>query len=150
MRNRRLLQDESGAEALEFALLFPLVALLIFGLIYGLLAIAAHVSLAHAASRTVRYASIATDSVGDTYPDNDQVEARLVENTPFFSAQACETVVVGDERENAPIQLDVSCSFPNPIGAAVSGIRNVINGSDDGVRFATTFQMSAHAEARRE
>jgi Flp pilus assembly pilin Flp len=150
VRTRRLLNDERGAEIAEFALVFPIVAFLIFGLIYSLLAIAAHVSLAHAASRSVRYASIATDSVVGTYPTNDDVEAHILDNTPFFSAEACETAVAGEERENAPIQLDVSCPFPNPIGAALSGMRNVLNGSDDGTSYASTLQMSAHAEARRE
>jgi Flp pilus assembly protein TadG len=134
---QRHLSDDKGAAMLEFALVFPVVAFLIFGLIYGLFAVAAHVSLAHAASKSVRYASIAVDPVSGIYPSTEQVEAYMDDNTPFFTASSCETTVVGESRENAPVTLDLDCTFPNPAGKVVGFL-------DENIA------MVAHATARRE
>lgn len=131
------ISDESGAEALEFALVLPVLLFLVFGLIYGLFAVAAHTSLAHAASRGVRYASIAVDPVAGIYPSVTDVEAYMDDHTPFFTAANCTTTVAGDSIENAPVTLDVDCAFPNPAGKAI-GL-----GGDE-------LTMTAHAEARRE
>ena len=151
MRHRGVLaSDERGAETVEFALVFPVVAFLIFGLIYGLLAVAAHVSLAHATSRGVRYASIPIDPVAGIYPSTTQVEDFVDGHTPFFTADGCETMVVGEVRENAPVTLDVGCDFPNPAGGALDALRNVFSGSDDPDVYDDSLEMSAHAEARRE
>ena len=150
MRAERFLRDETGAETLEFALVFPVFALLVFGLIYGLLAVSAHVSLAHAASRGVRYASLAVDPVAGVYPSTSAVEGLIDDNTPFFTATDCETTVVGDAQENAPVTLDVSCDFPNPAGAVVSAIRGFLLDPDPADSDPGTLQISAHAEARRE
>jgi Flp pilus assembly protein TadG len=136
----RRVNDEQGAATLEFALVFPVVAFLIFGLIYGLLAVAAHVSLAHAASRTVRYASLAIDPVAGVYPDVEQVEAYMDDQTPFFTASSCETTVTPDSPnavENEPVVLDLTCAFPNPAGKVVGFL-------DENIA------MVAHATARRE
>ena len=144
----RLRSDERGATALEFALIFPVLALIIFGLIYGLLAAAAHVSLAHAASRGVRYASLAIDPVADVYPSTEQVEEYVEDRAPFFSADRCEASVAGEARANAPVTLDVSCEFPNPMGSALTGLAGFF-GSEDQV-YPDSLSMSARAEARRE
>jgi Flp pilus assembly pilin Flp len=145
-----LWKEERGAEAIEFALVFPVVAFLVFGLIYGLLAVSAHVSLAHATSRGVRYASLAIDPVAGIYPSTEQVEAHVVAQTPFFGAEGCDTVVVGESRENAPVTLDVSCDFPNPMGTALSALKSFFQGSDGTEEYADVLGMSAHAEGRRE
>ena len=138
MRQRTLrITDEGGAAALEFALVFPFVAFLVLGLIYGLFAVAAHISLAHAASQGVRYASLAVDPISGVYPSVADVEAHVDDHTPFFAAANCETTLVGDSLENAPVTLEVNCAFPNPAGKAI-GL-----GSDE-------LTMTAHAEARRE
>jgi Flp pilus assembly pilin Flp len=147
---RALVRDERGAEALEFALVFPVVAFLLFGLIYGGFAVAAQVSLAHAASRGVRFASIAVDPVADVYPSADAVASRVDAETPFFSASACQTTVGGDARENAPVTLNVVCDFPNPMGKALSALKNFFAGSDDPDSYTDKLRMSARAEGRRE
>ncbi|HYZ91199.1 MAG TPA: hypothetical protein VFA34_02255 [Actinomycetota bacterium] len=149
MRVRRLMRDERGGEALEFGLVFPVVALIIFALIYGLLSLAAHVSLAHAAARGVRYASLPIDPIAGTYPTIAEVEQRIDDSTPFFTGDACETAVVGESKENAPVALDVSCSFPNPIGATLSALRSLFGGSDEST-YSDNLTISAHAESRRE
>ncbi len=142
--------NDGGAETVEFALVFPVIAFLIFGLIYGLFAVAAHVSLAHATSRGVRYASIPIDPVTGIYPTSAQVEDFVDGHTPFFTAAGCVTTVVGENRENAPVTLDVGCDFPNPAGAALNGLRNIFTRSDDPPVYSDDLEMSAHAKARRE
>ncbi len=149
MRARMFLRDEKGAEALEFGIVFPLVALILFALIYGLLALAAHLSLAHAAAQGVRFASIPVDPVAGTYPSVAAVEERIDENTPFFDAAACETSVVGTAQENVPLSLDVSCSFPNPLGAVLSALRELFS-SSEGQVYADDLTITAHTESRRE
>lgn len=145
----RLRREETGAEALEFAILAPVVLLLVLGLIYGLLAAAAHLSLAHAASGAVRYASIPTDPVSGIYPATGQVEDRVYAGTPFFHPGACTTTVTGDPVENAKVVLDVTCGFPNPLGTALTGLGNLLTGGGS-AGFADTLSISAHAETRRE
>lgn len=143
-------KDERGSEVVEFALVFPVVMFLVLGLIYGLFAVAAHVSLAHAASRGVRYASIPVDAASGVYRTTEEVEAFIDDNTPFFSAASCETTVIGDALENATVSLDVVCDFPNPAGKALSGLRDLLLNTDEPDRYADALAMSAHAEARRE
>jgi Flp pilus assembly protein TadG len=134
---RRRLRSDEGSEALEFALVFPVAAFLLIALLYGLFAVSAHVSLAHATSRGARFASIPSDLPSGTYPTTSDIEAFIDDQTPFFSASSCATSVAGDAVENAPVVLDVTCDFPNPLG-----------------RFAgfgeESLHMSARAEARRE
>jgi Flp pilus assembly protein TadG len=144
----RRLRSERGAAALEFALVFPVAAFLIFGLLYCLLGVAAQVSLVHAASRGVRYASIATDPLAGVYPSTSAVAAHIAADTPFFSASSCTTSVVGDSTENAPVTLDVVCDFPNPAGKALSAIADLIDSRP--TSYSDVLKMSAHAEARRE
>jgi Flp pilus assembly protein TadG len=144
----RRLRDETGAEAIEFALVAPIMLFLVIGLVYGLLAVAAHLSLGHATSRGLRYATIPTDPVSAVYPTGDEVAERVASQTPFFTADDCTTTVTGDERENAPVTLEVSCDFPNPLGGAVEGLRNAFfgGGSDQ----PDVIAMTTRAEGRRE
>lgn len=143
------LRSEDGAEVVEFALVFPVFAFIVFGLIYGLFAVAAHVSLAHATSRGVRYASIPVDPLGGTYRSTGEIEAYMDGQSPFFSASTCETTVVGEERTNAPVSLDVACDFPNPAGRVVSALSGLID-RDRPVSHSDALVISAQAEARRE
>ncbi|MGH2769038.1 MAG: TadE/TadG family type IV pilus assembly protein [Actinomycetota bacterium] len=145
----RFLRDEDGAEIIEFALVAPLVLFLVFGLIYGLLTIAAQLSLAHAASVGVRYASIPTDPAVDAYPTPGAVATRVVDSTPFFGAGACATTVTGDSTPNAPVDLDVSCDFPNPLGRALNGLRGIFI-PDGASPYASDLSLSMSARGRRE
>lgn len=144
----RVRRDETGAEAVEFAIAGPVALFLIAGVIYLVMAVAAQVSLHHGASVGVRYASIPTDPVATTYPSATEVEARLDDATWFFTADSCTTLVDGDEIQNAPVDLDVTCTFPNPLGAAMNGLQRTFTDSTGG--FSDTFDMSARAKARRE
>ena len=146
MRPERI-RDEAGAEAIEFALIAPLVLGLIFAIVYGLLVVAAHLTLAHGTSIGVRYATMPTDPVTDTYPTEAEVEARIVATTPFFSADSCATTVAGDRIPNAPVSVEVSCTFPNPAGAVLDGLFDLFTGDPD---VGHTVGISAHGQARRE
>lgn len=144
----RRLRDESGAETVEFAFVAPVLFLLVIGLVYALLAVAAQVSLGHAASRTLRYATIPTDPVSGVYRTEAEVATHLAAQTPFFSAADCTTTVTGEERENAPVVVATTCAFPNPLGGAVAGLRNAFFGGGSGQ--PDEISMTARAEGRRE
>lgn len=146
---RRALRDEEGAAALEFALVSPLLFFLFFGIIYVLLVVAANVTLAHAASTAVRYASVPTDNIEPVYPSPAQVEAKLFSSTPFFTAEGCATSVIGDSRPNSPVTLGVSCPFANPLGNVLNGLRGLYP-DGEGEPFADSFDISATVMGRRE
>lgn len=148
LRGTDRLKGEEGAQTLEFALVAPLTIFLFFGIVYSLLAVAANVSLAHAASSAVRYASIPTDSIQPVYPSPAQVQSKLFAATPFFTQTSCTTSVTGASTPNSPVSLSVSCPFANPLGASLNGLRRFFGGSGD--PFGSTFQMTATAKARRE
>ncbi len=141
-------RDETGAEALEFALVAPVALFIIFGVIYFLLAVAAQISLHHAVSQTTRYAAIPTDPVTTTYPEPEDVQAHLDDATPFFDAGSCTTSVDGDEYQNAPVTVEASCAFPNPLATAMNGLKGVF--SEDPGGFSETLSMSARGTGRRE
>lgn len=142
------LRNDDGAEAVEFAIVAPLLFMIAFGAIYILLALAAHVSLNHATSVAVRYASIPTDPVATTYPDAAQVKQKLTSSTPFFAPDACTVVVDETGAQNDPVRLEASCDFPNPAGAAFDTMRSLLGGTRDTSN--DTLTMTTAAEARRE
>ncbi len=150
MNLRRFADDDRGAEVIEFALVFPVLIFLIFALVYGLLAVAANASLAHAASRGVRYASIPVDPVYDTYRTEDEVADYVADQAPMFAKSSCDTTVSGDQTSNAPVTLVVTCDFPNPMGKALSALRTILTGNDNPDAYSDSLEMSARAEARRE
>ena len=96
-RLRRVGRDERGAEVLEFALVFPLFAFLVFALMFSLLAVGAWVSLTHGALQGVRYASIPTDLLNGTYPTNAQVatvfQTKFMAKGPKLEAQVMATAL---------------------------------------------------------
>lgn len=141
-------REERGAETVEFAFAGPVVLLLVVGVLYLLLAVAAQVSLHHAVSQGTRFATIPTDMVATTYPSTQEVEDRLAGSTPFFTGDSCSTSVTGEERQNAPVVVDVTCAFPNPIAGALNGLSTVFGGSGD--TYDDSLDMSARATGRRE
>jgi Flp pilus assembly protein TadG len=147
---RRLVDDDRGAEALEFALVFPVVIFLILAILYGLFAVAAQASLSHAASRTVRYASIPTDPVYGVYRTPDEVNAYFRDQAPLFAKSTCTTNVTGDTVTNAPVVVAVSCNFPNPAGRALNGLKDVFFGTTGDGTYSDDLTMTARAEGRRE
>lgn len=147
-RVRRLKADD-GAQMLEFALVAPVVVFLLFGIIYALLAVAANVSLSHAASAAVRYASIPTDNIEPVYPSAEDVSARLFDSTPFFAPESCLSSVSGGAVPNTVVSVSVECPFPNPLGITLSRLSTLLAG-DGGQSFGDTFTLSALATGRRE
>lgn len=101
--------DERGAETLEFALVSPALFLLLLGVVYGLVAVASQVTLGHAASVGVRYASVLESG---SYPTEADVARKVESSTPFFAPGACTSTVTGDSLPYAPITLDVACRMP--------------------------------------
>lgn len=141
------LRDDRGAEALEFALVSPMVLMIVFGVIYALLAVSAQLSLSYAASVGARHASIPTDFVNGVYPTDGAVVERVAAATPFFAADSCGGGVTGTTKQNDKLTLSVTCDFPNPIGHVVGLLLG--DAATTGA-FAPVLKMSARAEARRE
>jgi Flp pilus assembly protein TadG len=149
-RFRRIRLDETGAEAVEFALVAPLVFILIFGLIYVLLGMAAQLSLTHAASVGIRFATIPSNPAVDLYPDSPTVKNKVMDSTPFFTPEDCTTAIAdesGTPRPNLKVTLTVSCDFPNPAGAALSGLTTVLGGD---ASYDSDLTLTADARGRRE
>lgn len=123
---RRLSRDERGSQVLEFALVFPVFAFLIFGLIFLLMAAGAYVSLTHGALEGVRFASIPTDPIAGTYPTNAAVATRVRAASPFFFGGGCTTTVTGATAENQPVSVSVTCQYFNPLGGVVNGLGSML------------------------
>lgn len=145
----RRLKAEGGAQTLEFALVAPVLLLMVLGCIYALLVVTAHVTLAHAASAAVRFASIPTDNIEPGYPTQDEVSERLFTSTPFFSRDGCTVALAGDRVPNAPVSLNVSCPFANPLGSVLSGLQAMFSNSRE-QPYPDMFTVSATATGRRE
>lgn len=143
------LKTEDGAHIVEFALVAPVLFFLFFAVMYGVLAVTANVTLAHATSAGMRYATIPLDNIAPIYPSPDQVAARVFDSTPFFAQDNCVTSVAGAPAPNAVVSLNVSCPFANPLGPALDGLR-VLFGAGDAEPLGDSFQMSASATGRRE
>lgn len=144
-RMRVLRRREEGAEMLEFAIIGPLLFLVLFGLIYLLILFAAHLSLGYATNVAVRYAAIPQDSFG-AYPTGDQALTKALETTPFFSADTC-TPNLSSGAVNQPVALTLECSFPNPAGGAANVFRQALFGGDE---FPSSVDLSASAQSRKE
>lgn len=138
-------KDERGAEAVEFALISPLLFFLVFGLIYLMLMFAAQLSLGYATNVAVRYAAIPV--AGTAYPTSAQVLAKATDVTPFFSASSCSpTLAAGGS--NMPVTLTLDCDFPNPAGGAANAFKQAFFGGDDEIE--STIELSATAQSRKE
>ncbi|HVL50859.1 MAG TPA: TadE/TadG family type IV pilus assembly protein [Actinomycetota bacterium] len=143
----RRLRREEGAEAVEFALIAPVLFFLVFGVIYLLLLFAAQLSLGYATNVGVRYAAIPTDAFGN-YPSAGQVLGKAVGSTPFFSESSCSTPSLSSGATNRPVSLTMNCNFPNPAGGAVNAIRQTFFGGSGDI--SNTVALSATAQSRKE
>lgn len=145
-RFTQLRRREEGAEAVEFAIVGPLLFFVIFGVIYLLILMAAQLSLGYATNVGVRHAAIPT-ALG-AYPSAGEVATEATQATPFFSASSCTPSLNNAVAVNQPVTLTMDCSFPNPAGGAANGLKNVFYGGGDD--FPTTVSMSATAQSRKE
>ncbi|MDQ4148856.1 MAG: pilus assembly protein [Actinomycetota bacterium] len=143
-------RDQAGAEALEFAFVGPLLFLLVFGVIYALLAMAAQLSLNYAANVGVRFATIPVDAPANLYPTPQSVQSKVADSTPFFQADDCTTSVPPAGTPNEEFTLTVSCDFPNPAGRALRGLGGLFGGGGGGSDDAGTVTLTADAKGRRE
>lgn len=134
------LRREEGAEAVEFALVGPLLFFLVFGLIYLLLLFAAQVSLGWATNVGVRYAAIGEPGVSE-------VIQHATDRTPFFSPERC-NAQLASSGTNLPVTLTMNCDFPNPAGAAVDALRSALFGGGD--ELGSVVELSATAQSRKE
>jgi Flp pilus assembly protein TadG len=144
-RFTELRKEERGAEAVEFALISPLLFFLVFGLLYLLLMFAAQLSLGYATNVAVRYAAIPVS--GTVYPTQAQVLAKAADVTPFFNTTSCSPVMASGAT-NAPITLTLNCDFPNPAGGAANAMKQAFFGGGDDID--STVEMSATAQSRKE
>ena len=142
VRNRWLAvkKGETGAEAVEFALIAPILLFLVFGLIYLLLLFAAQLSLGYATNVGVRHAAI--------NPSEPEVLNKALEATPFFSADSCDPAVGGGGGPNQPVTLTLTCDFPNPAGGAANALRQTFFGG--GSEIESTVELAARAQSRKE
>lgn len=140
---------EHGAETVEFALIGPIAIFLVFGIIYGLLAIAAQVTLTQASAVGARYASIPTDQIARTFPTASAVASKVYASAPFFKPGNCATTVTGATTANSPVSLNVSCAFPNPAGDLMNGMRRLFL-RDSAAPYSSSITMTASATSRRE
>jgi len=138
-------RNEQGAEAVEFALISPLLFFLVFGLIYLLLMFAAQVSLGYATNVAVRYAAIPVS--GAAYPSASQVLAKATDSTPFFGTSSC-SPVLASAGTNQPVTLTMNCSFPNPAGGAANAFKQTFFGGGEPIE--STIELSATAQSRKE
>lgn len=141
----RLRKDERGAEAVEFALISPLLFFLVFGLIYLLLVFAAQVSLGYATNVAVRYAAIPLS--GSDLPSASQVVAKAADATPFFGTSSC-SPDLDSAGTNQPVTLTLNCDFPNPAGKAANAMKQAFFGGGDPIE--STIELSATAQSRKE
>jgi Flp pilus assembly protein TadG len=145
----RALLNESGAEAVEFALVAPILFFLIIGLIYFLLLFSAHVSLSHAVSVGMRFAVVPTTPNVKLYPAASAVNSRVADSALFFDPEDCSSSVLGDVIQNSQVTLTVSCNFPNPAGGALDGLRSLVT-STGASSYSSNVQVAASARGRRE
>ncbi|CAN5888897.1 hypothetical protein BH23ACT12_BH23ACT12_05540 [soil metagenome] len=144
---RKQLKDETGAEAVEFALVGPIVFFLVLGAVYVLLLFAAQLSLGYATNVGVRYAAVPNDVVAYSYPSAAQVKAKALSATPFFNNSTC-TPALTTATANQPVTFTLNCTFPNPAGAAVNGLNQTFFGG--GSTVASSVALSATAQSRKE
>lgn len=147
-RLRSLRRDEQGAEAVEFAVIGPLLFFVLIGIVYTLLLFAAQLSAAYSATTGARYAAIFDKTIG-RYPTTADINTRVLNSTPLFAAGACTTTSLsGGGGPNAPMTLSIQCDFPNPAGQAVNGLRNALFGGAGTAE--STLELNAAATSRKE
>lgn len=140
-------RGESGAEAVEFALIGPLLLLVLIGMIYTLLLFAAQLSVARSATVGARYAAIYDRSIG-RYPTATDINAKVLDSAALFKAGACSTPgPSGGGSPNASMTVQVRCDFPNPAGQALNGLSSLFGGTGT---VEPTLQLTASATARKE
>jgi Flp pilus assembly protein TadG len=144
-RFTKLRRNEEGAEAVEFALLAPVLFFLVFGILYVLVLFAAQLSLGYATNVAVRYAAIPT--AGSTYPTAPQVLTRALNSTPFFGTSSCSPNLAA-AGTNAPVTFTMNCDFPNPAAGFVNGLRQTFFGGGSDIQ--STVELSATARSRKE
>ncbi len=152
---RHLRRDERGSQTLEFALVIPIFAFLVFGLIFTLLAAGAYVSLTHGALEGVRFASIPTDPIAGTYPTNADIATKVLSSSSFFSSDGCTTTTTGGAAKNLPVSVSVSCTYFNPLGGVVNSLGSMLakmaGASNSGsVVSGSNLTVSVTATARSE
>lgn len=147
-RYTALRKDERGAEAVEFALVGPLLFFLLFGILYLLFVLAVQVSVARSASVGVRYAAIKDKDLGH-YPTAAEVKSNVLDKTALLSTGSCTgSLNPTNPAPNGELTLSVSCQMPNPLGRAFTGMRNALFGGTETP--SANLELTADARARRE
>jgi len=139
-RDSRDLQAERAATLIEFALIFPLLVMLISGMVTAGTAYNQKLQLTHAAREGARFAATVsptqTFANGDTWANNirDLVIERAAGN--LSAGQVCVALV-----EGSPGTVYASSSSYSTAGAGtpcVAGQDYPIAGTDDGLRVQVT------------
>ncbi|MBC2664114.1 pilus assembly protein [Novosphingobium flavum] len=118
-----LWRDEAGSPAVEFALTFPALGVVIFGVIQLGMAIQAYAGVRNAVEVGARYASVftgqantATCGTGSTltrsgYPTNDQIKSKVTASVFGVNTALLTTPTVTLGNNNGACYVDVSLSY---------------------------------------
>lgn len=118
-----IVTDESGAAAIEFAIVGPAFLLLVIGLIYGCLMLFGIASLHYAVEEGARCASVkttvCTDSDSTLAYTQAAYQGPLMSPTFTYASQACGHAVTGTARfdfnfvvAHFPVPLSATACFP--------------------------------------
>ena len=130
----RRLRDERGAAVLEFAVVFPVVFVVLLAALSMFWMLAARSTLSGAARDGARFASIRPGSL-QPYPSAADVEAYVRDRAEPFAVDA--VVVVTGAQPNAPVSVTVTRELPMLVDA-VAGLFG-----DDELFFESTAEVRA-------
>jgi Flp pilus assembly protein TadG len=124
--------DERGAAAVEFALLLPMLLLLVFGIIDFGRALNAQVTLTQAAREGARLAALNESNVVS------RTQAAATGLSPVAVSVTSSCPVGAGQGQDAVVQVSYSFSFVTPVGA--------IAGMFGGSGFGSPITLSAQGE----
>jgi Flp pilus assembly protein TadG len=140
-------RNERGAVTVEFAVVLPLVLVLLGTVIFaGWLGLVRAI-LEHGASEGVRFASVPATSDLRSYPDNGAVSAHVDQSTPMITPTDVQVLSsLSGAARNAPVTVRVTYGVPNPVAGLLAPLE-AFGWAED---IPETITVTATALGRRE